>query len=189
MKESLLLPILRSQTQGDLLALLFLNPDRQYTISDAARTIGVSVPGLHHEAVRLIAAGIISERREGRNRLIRAEMQSQLASAMTELLLLTYGPIPVVERALKGLAGIDAAYIFGSWAARYKGKSGPIPNDVDVLIVGSISLDLLDEISERVGARLHRDVNFKKLATKEWKEKTQPFTKTISRNPHVALKI
>jgi len=187
MKESLLLPILRSQTQGDLLALLFLNPDKEFTLSDAARSIGVSIPGLHHEAVRLIEAGFIKERREGRNRLIRAELNSRIAPALTELLALTYGPLPVLERELSGIHGISQAYIFGSWAARYSGLSGPIPNDIDLLVVGTVSLDLLDEVSDRAAKTLGRDVNIRKISSKDWKEKSQPFLKTIHKNPHVEL--
>ena len=187
MKESLLLPILRSQTQGDLLALLFLNPEKEYTLSDAARTIGVSIPGLHHEAVRLIEAGFIKERREGRNRLIRAEVNSRIAPALTELLALTYGPLPVLERELTGVDGITAAYIFGSWAARYSGKSGPIPNDIDLLVVGSAKLDELEKAAERAEKILNRDVNIQKISSREWKEKSQPFLKTVHKNPHVEL--
>lgn len=188
MKESLLLPILRSQTQGDLLALLFLNPDKEVTISDAARKIGVSIPGLHHEAVRLIEAGLIKERREGRNRLIRAEINSRISPALTDLLALTYGPLPVLEREIAGLKGVTAAYIFGSWAARYKGKPGAIPNDIDLLVIGTVSLDFLDEVGGRAEKVLGREVNIKRISAKEWNQGS-PFITTIKKNPHVILNL
>lgn len=188
MKESLLLPILRSQTQGDLLALLFLNPDEQYTLTEAARAIAVSVPGLHHEAVRLIDAGLIKEHRQGRNRIIQAQLQSRIASALTDLLALTYGPMPVLEREFKGVKGIEHVYIFGSWAARYKGNPGPIPNDIDVLVIGTTQLDLLDAISDRAEITLKRDVNIKRVSAKDWKQGS-PFISTFRKNPHVELRI
>jgi predicted nucleotidyltransferase len=34
------------------------------------------------------------------------------------------------------LAGIEAAAIFGSWAARAAGEAGPSPVDVDLLVIG-----------------------------------------------------
>lgn len=188
MKESILLPILRSQTQGELLALLFLNPDREFTLSDAARKIGVSIPGLHHEAVRLIDAGLLRERREGRNRLIRAEDNSRIAPALTDLLALTYGPLPVLEREFSEIKGISEAYIFGSWAARYSGASGAIPNDIDVLVVGTASLDSLDEVSDRAEKILEREVNIRRISTKEWMQDS-PFIATIKMNPHVKLSL
>lgn len=189
MRESLLLPILRSQTQGNLLALLFLNPDKEFTLSDTARSIGVSIPGLHHEAVRLIEAGFIKERREGRNRLIRAEVNSRIAPVLTDLLALTYGPLPVLERELSGIHGISQAYIFGSWAARYAGLSGPIPNDIDLLVIGTAKLDELEAAAERAEKTLSRDVNIQKISSKEWKEMDQPFLKTVHKNPHVELNL
>ena len=182
MKESLLLPILRSQTQGDLLALLFLNPEKEITISDAARTIGVSIPGLHHEAVRLIEAGFVRQRREGRNRLIRAETNSRIAPALIDLLALTYGPLPVLERELAGLKGVTAAYIYGSWAARYRGKPGAIPNDIDLLVIGTVSLDSLDHVSDRAEKVLGREVNIRRISAKEWSQ-CSPFIATIKKNP------
>jgi hypothetical protein len=39
---SSLLPALRSQAQGDLLALLFLHPDQEYSLTEATRVIGAS---------------------------------------------------------------------------------------------------------------------------------------------------
>lgn len=188
MKDSLLLPILRSSVQGDLLALLFLNPEKELTISDAARTIGVSIPGLHHEAVRLIEAGFIRERRQGRNRLIRAEVESRIAPSLTELLALTFGPLPVLERELAGIAGINEAYIFGSWAARYSGNPGAIPNDIDVVVIGNASNGTLDEAAERAEKTLMRDVNVRRISSKEW-NLGSPFISTIKKNPHVKLNL
>lgn len=188
MKDSLLLPILRSRVQGDLLALLFLNPEKELTISEAARTIGVSIPGLHHEAVRLIEAGFIKERRQGRNRLIRAEANSRIAPSLTDLLALTFGPLPVLERELAGISGISEGYIFGSWAARYSGISGSIPNDIDVLLVGTTSLESIDEALGRAEKALMREVNVRRVSAKEWSE-GNPFIATIKKNPHIKLNL
>jgi predicted transcriptional regulator len=44
-------------SKGDLLALLYLHPDRDYSLTEAARSIGASVRAVHTEATRLIAAG------------------------------------------------------------------------------------------------------------------------------------
>jgi predicted nucleotidyltransferase len=29
--------------------------------------------------------------------------------------------------------------VFGSWAARYRGERGPVPGDVDLLVVGTVT--------------------------------------------------
>ncbi len=198
MKESILLPILRSQTQGDLLALLFLNPKQEFTLTQAAQRIGVSLPGLHHEAVRLLEARIIKERRIGRNRMISAEIENRIATPLTNLLALTFGPLPVLERELAGISGISSAYIFGSWAARYQGISGELPQDIDLLIIGTASLDELEDATQRGQKILLRDVNIARYSVKAWKEshdkkistaKKVPFLLTLRSKPLVELMI
>jgi DNA-binding transcriptional ArsR family regulator len=186
MRESLLLPILRSQTQGELLARLFLNPDREFMISDLARTLKVSVPGLHHEVVRLFDAGYIFERREGRNRLIRANTDMKLADPLTDLLLLTYGPIPVMEELLNDVKGISRAFIYGSWAKRYSGVSGNVPNDIDVGIIGTIRSDDIYEKLIRAEETLGREINCVFFTPKDWKESSS-LIKEIKRLPTVEI--
>ena len=120
--------------------------------------------------------------------MIRAEINSRIAPALTDLLALTYGPLPVLERELAGIEGIAEAYIFGSWAARYSGDSGAIPNDIDVLIVGTTSLESLDEAVGRAEKALMREVNVRRISAKEWIEGS-PFISTIKKNPHVKLNL
>lgn len=168
MKGSALLPLLRSQTQGDLLALLFMNPEEEFTLIDAARRIGVSGPGVHHEVTRLVEAGFITDRREGNNRLIKAASDSIIAGPLTDLLALTHGPLPVLTKALSGLPGVEKAYIYGSWAARYLGELGPIPKDVDVLVVGKADLDNLYALAQSAGKKLHREVNIRRVSIESW---------------------
>src|SRR5215472_3194229 len=132
-----LLPLLRSRVQGDLLALLYLHPDRDYSLTEAAALVDASVKTVHTEASRLIAAGFVSDSRRGNVRLLRAVTDSPVSRPLTDLLAVTYGPLPVLTDLLAGFPEVCAAFIYGSWAARYAGEPGPVPGDVDVLVVGT----------------------------------------------------
>lgn len=194
MKSPALLPLLRSQTQGDLLALLFLHPSDEYSLTDIARQIDVTVPGVHHEVTRLIQAGLILDRRVGNNRMVRADTSTALAGPLTDLLAVTYGPRPVLSDALRGIAGIEQAYIYGSWAARYCGEPGPVPNDVDVLIVGTADIDELEDAVRLASGQLHRDVNIRRVSRDTWartKRGQEPsaFLATVSAGPLISLDI
>ena len=46
-------------------------------------------------------------------------------------------PLPVLSQLLACVPGINAAYIYGSWAARYHHEPGGPPNDLDVLVIGA----------------------------------------------------
>jgi predicted nucleotidyltransferase len=186
-----LLPLLRSRSQGDLLALLYLHPERDYGITEAARIIGTSVKTVHDEAARLITAGFIAGSRRGNLHLIRAAADSPVARPLTDLLAVTYGPLPVLTDMLSGVPGVDAAFIFGSWAARYGGEPGPVPNDVDVLVVGDADRMTLYDVAEQAQRRLGREVNVQRVTPEHWADPApaDPFLKHVRQRPLVELKV
>src|SRR6516165_9208807 len=91
-----LLPLLRSQAAGNLLALLYLHPDSEYSLTEAATAIGASVNAVHHEVSQLARAGLIKDRKRGNLRLVAAVTDSLLARPLTDLLAVTFGPLPVL---------------------------------------------------------------------------------------------
>ncbi len=58
---------------------------------------------------------------------------------------LTYGPVAVLGELLASVPGVAEAYVYGSWAARYRGQAGDVPRDVDVLVIGDADEDDLYE--------------------------------------------
>lgn len=184
-----LLPLLRSRVQGDLLALCYLHPEEEYSLTEAAQRISASVPAVQHEASRLIAGGLLTDRRLGRARLIRAAIENPLARPLTDLLAATYGPLPVLSDALAAVPGVERAYIYGSWAARYHGEPGPVPNDVDVLVVGTPDLDELDQVAQRAANRLGRQVDIRRIRPDTWDapRATDPFITSVRSRPLVEL--
>lgn len=100
--------------------------------------------------------------------------------------MVTYGPASLVERALAGIAGIDEAYIHGSWAARYQGEPGGSPGDVDVLVVGRPSRGQVDAALAGLDERLGREVNVTFLTPERWRG-DDPFVDAVRARPLVEL--
>ena len=163
-----LLPLLRSQIQGDVLAAAYLSPEAEFSVTHLAQRAGVSVKAAAHEVGRLVEAGLLADRRAGNLRLVRRGPETPLTRPLTDLLAVTYGAVPVLTDALSGVPGIEAAYVYGSWAARYKGEAGPVPGDVDVLVVGTADLDVLDEAARVAGRRLGREVAIHRVSSSKW---------------------
>ncbi|GAB3871540.1 ArsR family transcriptional regulator [Kibdelosporangium lantanae] len=185
-----LLPLLRSRLQGELLALVLLHPDREYGLTELAQEFGVSVTTVLREVVRLTEAGIVEDRRFGRNRLVKARTDTPLYRPLTELIAVTFGPVPLLTEALSQLPGVDEAYIYGSWAARYNGEPGPPPGDVDVLVVGSPDADALFDLAERVSRQLGREVNVHRIAPESWAASTtDPFITSVRERPLTQLNL
>lgn len=187
MKDSTLLPILKSQTQADLLALLFLNPGEEFSVTDVARRISCSVPGAHHEVVRLLGAGFISERREGNRRLVSAVTGSVMSDGLTMLLTATHGPLPVLTRALEAVSGVLQAFIFGEWAERYLGIPGAVPTAVRVLVVGKVDENSLTKISRESRALLNREVNICLVSQADWKSNFDSIFSSVCTGPLIGL--
>jgi predicted nucleotidyltransferase len=181
-----LLPLLRSRLQADLLTLVLLNPGKEWTLSELASRIQSTVSSVQREVVRAEMAGVIGSRRVGNARLVTAA-RSPLTGPLTELLLRSFGPRQVLAEELAGVAGIDGAYIFGSWAARYAGQQGRPPADIDVLVIGSPDRDALDEAAQRASGRLDREVNMTIRSAQWWRAGDDGFHTEISRRPLVPV--
>jgi DNA-binding transcriptional ArsR family regulator len=187
---SVLLPLLRSPFQGELLAWLFLHPDEEYAQIELAKRFDVSASTVTREVDRLSGAGLIVERRVGNLRMVRADTDVVVARPLTELLALTYGPSAVLGEWLADVAGVEKAYIYGSWAARYSGEPGRVPRDVDVLIIGDVDEDDLYDAARAAERRLGREVNMRRVSRAAWEASAgDPFLDTVRSRPLVQLKI
>jgi hypothetical protein len=188
---SWLLPLLPSRATGALLALLYLHPDRDYSLTEAGRLIVASPKVMHTEADRLVTAGLIRETRRGRARLLRAETRGPVSRPLTDLLAVTYGPLPILTDLLSEVAGVEQAFIYGSWAARYLGEPGPVPQDVDVLAVGTASDDDLYHAARGAELRLKREVNISGVSLQYWEhpDPADSFMRHVRERPLVKLEL
>jgi DNA-binding transcriptional ArsR family regulator len=154
-----LLPILRSQQQGQILALLLGDPDLELSLTEIALRTGAPHPSVHREIQRAEQAGLVTTRKVGNTRLVRANTASPYYAGLAEVLTRAFGVPAVLAEALSDVKGIAAAYIYGSWAARHEGQAGPRPvGDIDVLILGDPDRDQLYEALSAAENRLGRSV-------------------------------
>lgn len=182
-----LLAVFRSQLQGELLARVLLSPD-QLSMSDLARVLGAPVSTVAREVVRLEDAGLLVTRRIGRARLVAGNDDNPATGPLRDLVMIAFGPRPVITEEFSDLEGVEELLIFGSWAARYRGEAGPPPGDVDVLVVGHPDPDEVYDAAERSGGRLGREVNPVVVKPEQWQDAVEPFLKEVKRRPTLVLK-
>lgn len=182
-----LLPLLRSRFQAEFLAAVLLNPEREWSLTDLARLVGASVATAQREIQRAEEAGVVRSRKIGNTRLVRADPVGTLTEALTELLLRSIGPKQILTEALRGVSGIDTAYLFGSWAARYAGDRGPAPHDIDVLVIGQPDRDALDEAIALAERRLAQPVQTTIRSRSWWDTSDDSFRKEVAKRHLVEL--
>jgi len=150
----MLAALLGSRARAAILARLLLAPDREEHLRELARATGFAPRTVQVEVDRLVAAGIVRERRSGNRRYLSAEKGHPLYGGLCQLLEESYGLKAALEEAIRDEPAIEEAFMFGS-ASRGERRAG---SDVDVLLVGSIgtrqSLALVRPLAKRFGVEI-----------------------------------
>jgi DNA-binding transcriptional ArsR family regulator len=182
-----LMPIFRSQRQAELLALLFLSPDTELTLTELAARLGATAGAIHAEVDRLTQAGLLTDRFVGRSRLIRANTAARTARALSELLLLSFGPERVVAEEFTDVGSVEQVAIYGSWARRYRGETGPEPGDIDVMVIGHPDREAVYAAADRAAQRLSIPVNTTVRSPTAWAQANDALVITAKADALIVL--
>ena len=182
-----LVPLLRSRIQAEILSLVLLNPEREWSLTELAKQVAASVATVQREIQRAQEAGVVQSRKVGNTRLVRADADGPLTEPLAELLLRSLGPKQVLAELLAPVHGVEVAQLFGSWAARYAGERGRAPHDIDVLVIGAPDRNKLDDAVAEAERRLARPVQVTIRSRAWWNEGDDAFRKEIAKRPLVEL--
>ena len=183
-----LLPILRSRQQGELLALLLGDPELEASLTELSALVAVAVSSVHREIDRAESAGLVTSRKIGNTRLVRANTESPYYRGLADVLVKAFGPPRVLAAALARIDNIDTAHIYGSWAARLLGASTDrAVGDIDVLVLGSPDRDELYAALSAAEQRLGRPVQAT-VRPADWiSTGTGNFHATVTQRPLVEI--
>lgn len=184
-----LLPILRSQQQAKLLALILGDAKHEASLTDLAARLSMPVSSVHREIERAEATGLVESRKIGNTRLVRANTNSPYYTGLADVLVKAFGPPLVLGDTLSPIVGITAAYIYGSWAARLVGEEGERPvGDIDLLVLGSPDRDALYAALSTAEQQLGRPVQVT-IRPPDWLANgTGNFHATVTQHPLVKVK-
>jgi DNA-binding transcriptional ArsR family regulator len=185
-----LLPILRSQQQAEILALLLGDPDLEISLTEISARTGAPHPSVYREVERAEQAGLVISRKVGNTRLVRADTASPYYPALAEVLTRAFGVPAVVAEVLRPVTGISGAYLYGSWAARHEGQPGQRPvGDIDVLVLGDPDRDQLYQALGSAEERFGRPVQAT-IRDADWLESgSGSFHDTVTSRPLFRLSI
>jgi predicted nucleotidyltransferase len=182
-----LAPIFRSDTQLQILGATYLEPERHFTMPELVERSSRPQPTVAREVGRLIEAGLLETQLRSGRRSVWANTTSPIFDELHSILLKTIGPKAVLETQLRGLPGVDLALIYGSWARRYHGEPGPLPQDVDLMVIGTADVGEVRAEAERASRTLGRDVNVTVLTPEEWGKSPTGFVAHLKSEPLVEL--
>jgi predicted nucleotidyltransferase len=179
------LPLFRSEMQLRLLALLLLQPERSWTLSELASTLRAPASSVHRELGRIEAAGLLNRDDGSRPHRFAGASTSPLFKALRELLQLTVGVEDELKDALD-VPGVIAAAIHGSWVA---GNRRP-DSDIDVVVVGESDLRILRSHTRDIASRAGRRIDLMLFSADEFRSRIregQGFARHLIDEPVVPL--
>jgi predicted nucleotidyltransferase len=183
-----LLPIFRSRQQVELLADILDDPEREQSLADLTRRLGIPTASIHREIERAERAGIVRSRRVGKTRLVSADTTSPYFAPLRQILVSAFGVPALLRRALEGLPGVEEAYIYGSWAARWHGEAGTRPvGDIDLLVLGHPDRTRLYAATHEVGPIVGREIQAQIRAPGWLQHGTGSFHDTVVNRPMVRV--
>jgi uncharacterized protein len=161
--------VLFGKGRGALLALLYGHPDQSFFYRQITRQLAdVSVGTLQRELDTLSHLGLVDRSTVGKQVFYRANRNHPVFSELSALVAKTVGAIQVLREALASVAArISIAFIYGSIARQEERAE----SDIDLLIVGEVSLDdVLRSVSD-LERTLGRAVNPTVYGIAEFKTK------------------
>lgn len=157
--------VLFGQIRSGILALLYGRPNQSFYLRQIARHIGASTGAVQRDIVQLSKAGLVNRIPEGSQVFYRANSSSPVFDEMRGLVAKTLGVQDTLQFLLTPYAKkIKVAFVYGS-VARHEET---VQSDVDLMIVGSVTLEELIPTLERAQSLLGREVNATVYSLKEF---------------------
>ena len=149
-----------------LLAQLLLRPDEKFHVRELGRMTGLPAGSIHRELKALSEAGLLLREHLGNQVHYQANPACAIYDELAGIFRKTVGLAGLVRDALAALAGrIDVAFVFGSLATGRHTYS----SDVDVMIIGDLTLvDVVKALSP-VQDELRREINPVVMTAKKFK--------------------
>lgn len=162
--------ILFGKARQAVLALLFEQPEQAYYLRELARQTGISPGALQHELGQLQKADLVERSQDGNRVTYRANMAHPVFADLRSIVRKTCGLPAQINAALQPFTGqIRFAALYGSLA---KG-SNHARSDVDLLIVGDLTLEQALAAIVPVEVRIGREVSVRIYSQEDFRTRRE----------------
>ncbi len=172
--------LLFGSTRREVLALLLGRPDERFYLREIVRAVGGGLGAVQRELKQLVEVGLVQREARGHQVYFSANRDAAIFPELQGIIEKTAGAVDVLRSNLAALISegrVELAFIYGSVAS---GKT-TARSDVDLLVVGDVSLAQLVPPLRATEARLGREVNATLYPVKEFRDKVQRGTQFLKR--------
>lgn len=173
-----------SRVRVGLLSIFLLNPETPFHASALTQTVGAHYNAVWKELNHLERAGVLLSESSANTKFYRLNPRLPILSELRSIILKTVGVGDHIRNALGNLGQVNAAFIYGSFAAGDMDRQ----SDLDLMLIGQVDLNRLAPIIARLEKELGRAVNYSAYTPDEWREKQrEPFIANVLSSPRIML--
>jgi uncharacterized protein len=177
--------VLFGVVRREVLVLLFGRADERFYLREVMRAVGRGSGAVQRELKELVDAGLVTREMRGHQTYFSANRGATVFHELRAIVEKTTGPAEVLRACLAGHLGrIMIAFIFGSVATGLSTAG----SDVDLLIIGEVSLEEILPAVRTSQERLGREVNPSVYPLRELRQKVKrgvPFLKRVLGGPKI----
>ena len=166
--------------------LLFGVTPQELHVREIERQSGLADATVRQELKRLSGLGVVAARQDGNRTYYRANMQHPLYPDIRNLVLKTDGLVEILRVTLD-TPEIRLAFVFGSIAA----GTATAASDVDLMVIGTLSLRRLSKLLSGVETRVGREINPHVFTEEEFRQRKKArdhFLSTILAAPKLFVR-
>ena len=175
-----------SRLRAKLLGWLLRHSDESFFVRQLEQLIEENSTNISRELRRLEHMGIVQSEKQANLKYYEINHNCPFYDELRGLFLKTVGVPTEIKEALKGVEGIDMAFIYGS-LARGEEVSG---SEIELFVVGNIDEDKLLEGLPNLESRLGREINCTIYGVEEFRKKSKQgnqFINTVLKESKLVL--
>lgn len=182
----MLTALITSNARRALLTLFLTHPDERFYQKQLIRELGLSPSLVQAELRRLEEAGLLTSTREANARYFTVDTSCPIYPELKSIIFKTVGLADYLRNSLDAIGDIKVALVYGSVAKNVE----DVRSDVDVLVIGDVAMDALDEAVDSAERAIGREINTNVYTRDEWASKVQAgqaFATDILSGPKIFL--
>ncbi|MFC1620728.1 nucleotidyltransferase domain-containing protein [Candidatus Omnitrophota bacterium] len=148
--------IFKSKARQAIFRLYFTNPEKSFYLRELERELGTPVSILRKELISLEKEGFFSSSRHGNLLYYSLNKEYTLYNEIKAIVFKTVGIQGSLSKALLDIKGIEAAFIYGSYAK----NASNAKSDIDLFILGNPDEDIIVKKINSLEKSLNREINY-----------------------------
>ena len=156
-----------SKIRIKLLDIFLSHPDARFYIRELERKIDEEAKNISRELQNLENLGLLISEKKGNQKHYSVKEDFFLYPELKRIIFKTTGVLGLLKEAVARLKGIEAAFMYGSYATGKETES----SDIDLIIIGKPDLTDLNEMISRLEDKLNREINYMCFDREEYEER------------------